>query len=395
MGTSVWMFSGDRTIRYDRGTDAADAGRTGPTAAEWHGFTEAGFADSVDAAINWQNGRIYFFRGDQYLRYDLEPDRVADGYPRPIAGNWPGLAEAGFTTIDAAMNWGNGKAYFFRGDQYVRYDVTADKVDPGYPRPIAGNWPGLAEAGFDGVDSAIAWGNGKAYFFRGPLYARYDVLDGSVDLGYPLPIAAQWAGLGAAGFGGPLKAVVDTYSMGEVWLPGAEVRPATVAGPAYVPMPWRGVLHTTEGTTLDGALGTLDAKRSWPTLTIEPLTGRIVQHYSLATGARALRSATADLVKNAARAVQIEIVGKAAETPGWAPAQLDMIRGVLRSIEALVPIPQASGRTFLDSAGVNQTPGNRMSVDEWKRFSGWCGHQHVPAETHWDPGGIDIATLLT
>ncbi len=27
--------------------------------------------------------------------------------------------------------------------QYDRYDIKTDKVDAGYPKPIAGSWPGL------------------------------------------------------------------------------------------------------------------------------------------------------------------------------------------------------------------------------------------------------------
>jgi hypothetical protein len=67
----------------------------------------------------------------------------------------------------------------------------------------------------------------------------------------------------------------------------------------------------------------------------------------------------------------------------------------MREIEDLVPIPRTSDRTFLDAAGVNHTPRNRMSVEEWKVFSGWCGHQHVPSESHWDPGAINISQLLS
>jgi matrix metalloproteinase-14 (membrane-inserted) len=42
------------------------------------------------------------------------------------------------------VNWGNGKAYFFKGSEYLRWDITTDKADPGYPKPIdSKSWNGL------------------------------------------------------------------------------------------------------------------------------------------------------------------------------------------------------------------------------------------------------------
>lgn len=73
-------------------------------------------------------------------RYDPATQRVDPGYPKPIAGNWPGLWGG---RIDAGVVWPNGKAYFFRDREYMRYDIAADKVDAGYPLPIGSNWPGL------------------------------------------------------------------------------------------------------------------------------------------------------------------------------------------------------------------------------------------------------------
>jgi hypothetical protein len=118
--------------------------------------------------------------------------------------------EAVIGSGNSPQKWWNGKVYFFRGAQYVRYDIAADKVDAGYPLPIAGHWPGLSEAGFsDGIDAAVQWWNGKVYFFRGAQYVRYDIATDKVDAGYPLPIAGQWPGMSEAGFGNAIDAVVE------------------------------------------------------------------------------------------------------------------------------------------------------------------------------------------
>jgi len=48
--------------------------------------------------------------------------------------------------IDAAINGRGqyaGKAYFIKGDQYVRWDWHTEMVDTGYPKTIASFWPAL------------------------------------------------------------------------------------------------------------------------------------------------------------------------------------------------------------------------------------------------------------
>jgi hypothetical protein len=163
------------------------------------GWTNMMFT-SIDAAVNWGNGKMYFFSGINYARVTINPPSVDANYPKPIAGNWGSLP---FATVDAAVNLGNGKALLFSGDRYVSFDTGVNgDVDPGFPKRIAGNLPGLFRSD---IDAAVNWGNGKVYFFRGTEYMRYDLTADRVDAGYPLSIAGNWG----AGFPASVTAAVE------------------------------------------------------------------------------------------------------------------------------------------------------------------------------------------
>lgn len=208
MITKAYFIFGPRYARYDANLDQVDAGYPKSIAGNWQGFPESGFNEGIDAAVEWPGDKVYFFKGNQYLRYDITANRAETGYPLEIGAFWNGLAPHGFDAgIEAAVNWGNGKVYFFKGGQYLRYDVEGDHIDEGYPLPIAGSWPGFVEAGFaDGIDTVINWGNGKAYFFRGDQYLRYDIAADAVDPDYPRNIDEGWPGLGAARAGSRIDA---------------------------------------------------------------------------------------------------------------------------------------------------------------------------------------------
>ena len=195
--TNIWpngkayLFKGAEYVRYDPKADKVDPGYPQPIAGNWPGFPPE-FTTGVDADVIWNNGKVYFFKGSQYLRYDIAADKVDPGYPVPIAANWRGLWE---DNINAAVVWPNGKAYFFKGPLYMRYDIATDQADPGYPQPIKDNWPGFPASFAERIDRAVMWNNGKAYFFKDSEYIRYDVTTDKVDPGYPLPIAGNWPGL--------------------------------------------------------------------------------------------------------------------------------------------------------------------------------------------------------
>lgn len=145
-----------------------------------------------DAIVLSGDGKAYFFEGGQYFKYDLNSFQIDPGYPKPIEGNWPGLWES---DIDAATNWGaSGEAYFFKGSEYIGYEIATDKADAA--KPIEGNWSGVW--GSD-IDAALDWGNGKLYFFKGGEYVKYDINEDKAEDGYPRPIEGNWPGLWSDG----------------------------------------------------------------------------------------------------------------------------------------------------------------------------------------------------
>jgi predicted P-loop ATPase/GTPase len=113
---------------------------------------------------------------------------VDSGYPKTLPGgfsNWPST----WTSVGAAVKWSNGKIYLFRGSEYVR--LTGTSVDDGYPLPINGNW----NIGFTSdIDYAFLYPNGKAYFFKGNQYTRVTTSPETVDPGYPMAIVSRWLG---------------------------------------------------------------------------------------------------------------------------------------------------------------------------------------------------------
>ncbi|MEZ0448657.1 hemopexin repeat-containing protein [Cellulomonas sp. ICMP 17802] len=191
----VYFFSGPSYSRFDHPGDSVPAGYPKDTASSWPGLP-----GEIDAAVNWGNGKVYFFSGSRYYRYDVLLDKVDDGYPRDIKGAWTDAADPAFEpfnqSVDAAVNWGNGKVYLFKGGQYIRHDIANDMLDPGYPKPVKGNWTGIAGTIFEpGIDAAVNWGNGKVYWFKDDCYGRLDQATKALDPGYPKLITAGWPGV--------------------------------------------------------------------------------------------------------------------------------------------------------------------------------------------------------
>jgi hypothetical protein len=171
----VYFFKGEQYSRYDVKRDRVEAGWPKKIRDEWEGL----FPNGIDAAISGGGTRIYFFKGEQYSRYDIAEDRVQPGWPKKIRDEWKGLFPS---KIDAAFDFPKDKVYFFKGPQYSRYDMRADTVEPGWPKKIEDEWSGLFPSG---IGAAAHVGKNKVYFFKGERYSRYDMKADKVDEGWP------------------------------------------------------------------------------------------------------------------------------------------------------------------------------------------------------------------
>ncbi|HEX4964132.1 MAG TPA: hemopexin repeat-containing protein [Thermoanaerobaculia bacterium] len=162
---------------------------------EWNGWPP--HWTSPQASVSWDNQYVYFFHGSEYVAYDMIND-IADGAVRSVEKEWLSWPKPWLDRIDAGLYWGyhfgqkKAKAYFFRDDEYVRYELghggEEEGVEDGYPLKIKDSWPGWPVR-WGRVTAAIDWGNGKVYFFSGEEYLRYDKFYEHVDSGYPRPIS--------------------------------------------------------------------------------------------------------------------------------------------------------------------------------------------------------------
>jgi matrix metalloproteinase-14 (membrane-inserted) len=182
---SFYIFRGDSYWKLKPSAIGVEEGYP-KNNVDWGGLPGA-----VDAAFfNPHNGFTYLFQGNQIGRYtneELEP-----GYPRPISEEFQGLD---VSNLDAALLWPRNKhLYLFKEELYWKLDVDKMRVADSYPKRISEHWLGVP----DGLDAALAWSNGKTYFFKGTEYYRFDdttlTVDADPRLPFPRPIAKWWLG---------------------------------------------------------------------------------------------------------------------------------------------------------------------------------------------------------
>jgi hypothetical protein len=156
--------------------------------------------------------------------------------------------------------------------------------------------------------------------------------------------------------------------------PHAKQQPLGDSGPYDTSYPPRIVWHTTEGDTYPGPQlyhGTN------PHFTCDFKRKKLYQHTPIDLSAKALVNGLGGVETNHANAVQVELVGRAAQSGTWSDEDYAFIHELARWIEDNHNVRHHAADPWTQP---------RFSQAHWRRFAGHCGHMHVPENDHTDPG---------
>jgi hypothetical protein len=184
--------------------------------------------------------------------------------------------------------------------------------------------------------------------------------------------------------------------------------------PRRADAPSRIVIHTTETARLpgyrDGSVAphfTIGVGDPGSLPNEEAGKVRIWQHISLDRTASALKHKPGTIETNhmGAHCVQIEcityigdqdkagIVGNKGKFP---KALSKALAGLVDEITTALGDINISTypEKWSASGSYGEKASQRLTEEQWETFNGICGHEHVPNNTHWDPGAFDIEEFM-
>lgn len=158
----------------------------------------------------------------------------------------------------------------------------------------------------------------------------------------------------------------------------------------------KGCLHTMETASVAVAEATYG--RYPPHVGVDVARRVRRQYVRLDRASYALSNMSGGIRPDTEFVIQIELNLFAARTGELSDADVRWLgEAVCGPIARAVGIPHRFVRFYGAGEGIvlaTPTSPVRMSGAEFRAYSGWLGHQHVPENSHWDPGAMHVDRIL-
>lgn len=159
----TYFVKNSQVWRMDNASSSMDSGYPKSFADEFH--MTGGFKNGIDAAVRWKgNEYVYFFKGDRTFKKNSQTGTKYNS--RSIASHWgvTGVYSDFSRDIDSAIRWNDKYIYFFKGNMFVRYNMDTDRPDLG-PLPIVNTVDSFGAWKY-ATNAAVNTGNRKYLFAK-------------------------------------------------------------------------------------------------------------------------------------------------------------------------------------------------------------------------------------
>ena len=144
--------------------------------------------------------KIYFFKNNSFACWDVNEEKLCEGYPKSVRASWPGLQEASpDTKLRAALHvpaWGSFVFFLFENQKELavwdlqQHRLLDDRLNIDMVLP-----GGFTDGDFTPVYCELSDRTPVIYAFKGHDYLKWSVgsqWPAQLEAGYPHKTAADW-----------------------------------------------------------------------------------------------------------------------------------------------------------------------------------------------------------